>query len=212
MSARAPAIAVALTCALLAWLALPPPAHVLPGSAPARALGPLRPVVAAVVRLRFEARRRDEEVLGQLDDAWRILALLPESVPDFGYYAAWCLFDAPTVARAAGERDACLAAGFELLAAGRSLHPDAWLLDWVEARALTTFARLAPDRLRQARLPAGATACGHALVLLDRAAAHAADARERELVAMERESCAREVLADPAASDEEKARARSGSG
>jgi hypothetical protein len=123
--------------ALAAALAVLPVGRSLPipGSGAASLLGPLRPAVATVVRLRFEVRRRDQEVMASLADAWLALSLVPESVPDFVHYASWCLHDAPIAARSAAERERCISAGFAMVAAGRAHHPDRHELDWVEGRA-----------------------------------------------------------------------------
>ncbi len=168
----------------------------VPGATAASLLGPLRPLVAAVIRLRFEARRLDDEVLGQLDDAWRVLALVPESALDFTNFAAWFLFDAPAIARSLAERDACVEAGFRLLAVGRQLHPSCGRIDFVEATALISFARHAPERLRGAALAPGESGRRRALELLRRAEQLSmAVPVERELVRAARALAAEEVLA-----------------
>ncbi|MBL8843343.1 MAG: hypothetical protein JNL90_17615 [Planctomycetes bacterium] len=205
MTRRARLLVGAVAAALGALLLLPTPRpEALPGSAAASTLGPLRPMVATVLRLRFEARRRDSTVAGQLDDAWRALALVPENAADFATFAAWFLFDAPALARSAAEREACVRAGFELLAAGRRLHPRFARLDFLEAIALQSFARQAPERLAWAPLPSGTGATAHAFALLVRAHRQAAASpaprsqQERELIAAALASAVAELLRDDA--------------
>lgn len=183
-------VVAALAGAVATWPKLPP--SPVPGAAAASLLGPLRPAVAAVVRLRFEARRRDHEVLGPLADAWRVLALQPDRVDDFANYAAWCLHDAPAVARSVAERDRCRADGEAMLAAGRALHGDHPDLDWVEGRA---------RRLR------GGAELPHALELLERAWRNALRDPRREFLAAELAACAAAVLGRDEPADRAAARA-----
>ena len=209
MNSRRNLVLAALTLFALAWWVVPASRQIpLPGAEAASLLGPLRPAIAAVVRLRFEARRREAELRSPLDDAWRVLALQPESVTDFAAFAAWSLLDAPAIARSSAERDACIAAGFAMVAAGRVLHPNAFELDWVEARALRSIALWAPARLRHAALPEGVSALGLALQRFERARFLAIKLPVRELLDAELGGCAAELLVAPIASTDERAQAR----
>ncbi|MBM4016042.1 MAG: hypothetical protein FJ293_13905 [Planctomycetes bacterium] len=148
----------------------------LPGAGAASLLGPLRPAVATVVRLRFEVRRRDDAVMASLADAWLALSLVPESVTDFVHYASWCLHDAPVAAQSAAERERCIEAGLAMVAAGRALHPDRHEFDWVEGRGR--------------RRLGSAEEIAKALPLLWRAWDRAPRAPAREFLAAEFADCA----------------------
>lgn len=120
------------------------PGHPLIG-----ALGPLRPFVAELVRLRFESSRRSARVFGQLDDAWSVLALSPGDPSDFIHFGSYFVFDAPALLQEDAERGALVQAGLEILARGRQLHPASWQLALAEAAAVD-HVRRQPEALRAA--------------------------------------------------------------
>lgn len=120
-------------------------------------LGPLRPLVADLMRLRFEARRREGRWIGQVDDAWNVLALDPGSIPDFEQFAFHFVLDAPRAPLTRDERDAFIAAGFEILSTGRRQHPRSARLACVEGLLLDALARRRPDAGDLAGLPAGSS-------------------------------------------------------
>lgn len=119
------------------WLA-PPAAErpSLPGHPLASALGPLRPIVAELVRLRFDSSCLAERVFGQLDDAWTVLALRADRPEEFSFFGSYFVFDAPALLFDAGERRVLERAGLEIFEWGRRLHPDAWKLKLLEGYAL----------------------------------------------------------------------------
>ncbi len=198
MRARTLGFALACLAFASAWAVLPAPAVVaIPGASAAALLGPLRPWIATVVRLRFEARRRDSTVLGQLADAWRVLALVPESATDFATFGGWFLFDAPALSRSMAERAECVRAGFEILASGRELHPRHARIDLVEAAAVLNYLRVSPERLALAPLPVRTDPLGHAFELLRRALRHGAEAPlERALIVSELAAVIEALLRD----------------
>jgi hypothetical protein len=119
-----------------------PPGHPLIG-----ALGPLRPFVAELVRLRFESSRRAAHVFGQLDDAWSVLALAPGDPNDFIHFGSYFVIDAPALLQEDAERGALVQAGLEILARGRQIHPASWQLALAEAAAVD-HVRRQPEELR----------------------------------------------------------------
>jgi hypothetical protein len=125
------------------------PAVDLPGHPLIGALGPLRPFVAELVRLRFESSRRSSRVFGQLDDAWAVLALAPGDPADFIHFGSYFVIDAPSLLADDVERGALVHAGLEILDRGRRLHPEAWQLALAEAAAVD-HVRRQPDALRAA--------------------------------------------------------------
>ena len=194
---------------------LAPPGHPLIG-----ALGPLRPFVAELVRLRFESSRRSARVFGQLDDAWSVLALAPGDPDDFIHFGSYFVIDAPSLLQEDAERGALVHAGLEILARGRRIHPASWPLALAEAAAVD-HVRRQPEALRAAadagdvaaltrRLfarcedalahapPRGATGRVWLLVqlemLIERAAAQE---RERASIRPDFERFARRLLAEP---------------
>ncbi len=172
-------------------------------------LGPLRPLVAELFRLRFESRRGDEGALGQLDDAWTVLALTPRRAADFVHFGWYFVFDATRLVRSATEREACVRAGFEILEKGREMQPRSARIACAQALALDQLARHSPERLKRLALPAGETPRGRALALFEEAVALAApDDPELDFMKMERALCAEGVLGDPASPDALRERAR----
>jgi hypothetical protein len=187
----------------------PPPDGTARAPAWITLLGPLRPFVGELVRLRFEATRAQQSIGGQLEEAWKVLLLEPQRAETFVDFASWFLFDAPRLAATAAERDACVRSGFEILRAGRTLHPRAARLLSAEALALDHFARRAPERLEPAGLRPGESARGRALVLLEEALALTPpDDADRFFLRLELALCIEGLLADPASDAELRARAR----
>jgi hypothetical protein len=136
------------------WLAPPAGKRLsLPGRPLVAALGPLRPIVAELVRLRFDSSRLTERVFGQLDDAWTVLALRPDRPEEFAWFGGYFVIDAPTHVFDPVERRVLVQAGFEILQWGRRLHPDDWHVPHAESIALYHLlqadpARAAADALR----------------------------------------------------------------
>jgi hypothetical protein len=116
----------------------------LPGHPFIAALGPLRPLIAELYRLRFDASRSADRVLGQLDDAWTILSLCPDRPEEFVGFGLYFVVDAPPLVADPVERGALARAGLELFAWGRRLHPRSSLVPLTEGIAL--------ERLRRADL------------------------------------------------------------
>lgn len=128
------------------WLA--PPAGErpsLPGHPVIAALGPLRPIVAELVRLRFDSSRLAERVFGQLDDAWTVLALRPDRPEEFSFFGSYFVFDAPALLVDPAERRALERAGLEIFEWGRRLHPESWRLELLEGYALDHLMKEARD-------------------------------------------------------------------
>ena len=172
-------------------------------------LGPLRPVLADLFRLRFEATRSQEAIHGQLQEAWTVLMLAPERADAFVAFSNWFLFDAPRLAATPAEREACLRAGFQILRTGRSLHPRSARLLFGEAVALDHFARHAPERIVSADLPPGETPRGRALDLFEQAFARTPpDDPDRLFLRFSFAFCVQSLLADGTTPPDVRARAR----
>jgi hypothetical protein len=118
----------------------------LPGHPLVAALGPLRPIVAELVRLRFDSSRLAERVLGQLDDAWTVLALRPDRPDEFAFFGSYFVFDAPTLVIDPAERRVLERAGLEIFEWGRRLHPADWRLTRDESYALDHLLKESGDR------------------------------------------------------------------
>ena len=146
---RAPLLVLAAGLFVLAHELAPRAAPVvdLPGHPLIGALGPLRPFVAELVRLRFESSRRSAHVFGQLDDAWSVLALAPGDPSDFIHFGSYFVIDAPSLLADDVERGALVHAGLEILDRGRRIHPKAWQLALAEAAAVD-HVRRQPEALR----------------------------------------------------------------
>jgi len=208
---RAPLVLIAAAAFLASWGMARPLPRPVRRAAPAwvTLLGPLRPLVADLLRLRFEAMRGADQVLGQLDDAWRVLALAPESVDDFVHFAWYFVFDAVRMAGSAAERDECVRAGFELLKAGRALHPRSARLLYAEALALDQFARHAPERIAALALPPEESPRGRALERFEEALALAAPTDEDStFLRLALALCTEGILLDPATPARLRERAR----
>jgi hypothetical protein len=163
-------------------------------------LGPLRPLVANLMRLRFEARQREGRWIGQVDDAWNVLALDPGSVPDFEQFAFHFVLDAAQAPLTRGEREAFVAAGFEILRTGRRLHPASARLACVEGVLLDTLARRRPDAGWLAGLPAGSSPREHALErFAESLALSAPDSPDRTAIRVDFALAVEDALADPGA-------------
>lgn len=143
------AIAIAALALFAAAQRLAPPDRArvsLPGHPLVAALGPLRPIVAELVRLRFDSSRLSERVLGQLDDAWTVLALRPDRPEEFASFGSYFVFDAPTLLLDAAERRVLERAGLEIFEWGRRLHPADWRLELSESYALDHLLKERSDR------------------------------------------------------------------
>lgn len=117
----------------------------LPGHPLVAALGPLRPIVAELVRLRFDSSGHAERVFGQLDDAWTVLALRPDRPEEFGWFGSYFVFDAPALVFDAAERKVLQRAGLEIFQWGHRLHPGDWSLALKECYALDHLLKEAHD-------------------------------------------------------------------
>src|SRR5215831_1237499 len=117
----------------------------LPGHPMVAALGPLRPIVAELVRLRFDASCRSARVFGQLDDAWTVLALRADRSEEFAWFGSYFVFDAPAFVFDAAERKVLQRAGLEIFQWGHRLHPGEWSLALKECYALDHLLKEAHD-------------------------------------------------------------------
>lgn len=173
-------------------------------------LGPLRPLIAELLRMRFDASRQADLVMGQLDDAWSVLALTPERVDDFVHFGSYFLFDAVRIVDAPAERTACVRAGLEILEAGRAFHPHSARLAYVEALDLDQLARHAPERLASISFAPGEAPRGRAFGLFVRAfELMSAQDPDRDEICFALASCAEDFLRDDATPAALRAEARS---
>ena len=204
-------VAVAIGLLALAHRLAAPlaPRQVLSAPAWVTLLGPLRPFVAELTRLRFEAGRIRGQVLGQLEDAWSVLLLEPERPEDFAFFGHYFVFDAVRLASSTSERAACVRAGFEILAAGQRVHPRSARLRFAEALALDHFVRHAPERIAALGLPSDEPPRGRALAQFAEALALCAqDDPQRDFIRLALALCVEGILADPASVEPLRARAR----
>jgi hypothetical protein len=200
---------VALLAFFGAWrLAPSTPAVELPHVPWIGLLGPLRPFVAELVRLRFDADERAGRTLGQLDDAWSVLTLAPDDPAEFVHLGSTFVFDAPHRASSRAQADACVLAGFAMLRAGRRVHPRSAAIAFAEGAAFEQLARVAPDRAALAPLASGESP-RHAAIASLRLAFELAGARDDvDLMRTNLSLSVEGVLADRAAPDDARALAR----
>ena len=191
--ALAAAAALGVATSTAPELAVPVP---LRGAPFVALLGPMRPLVAELLRLRFD--RESFRGVERLDDAWNALLLDPHRADDFVHFGWHYLFDAGRRTTTLEERSACLDQGFALLRAGRALHPESAHLPYAEALALDALARHAEPRLVARLVPPGESIVRR--VLADFALAFersSRDERERPYIVVEALQIAGRVLEAP---------------
>lgn len=126
----------------------------LPGHPLVAALGPLRPLVAELVRLRFDSSWRGEQLFGQLDDAWTVLALRPDRAEEFAHFGCYFVIEAPRLTVDPADQRVLARAGLDILEWGRRLHPGDWRVPQAECLAVEFLLRADPQRADAAALRA----------------------------------------------------------
>jgi hypothetical protein len=174
-------------------------------------LGPLRPIVAELVRLRFDATRSADQVFGQLDDALSVLALRPDRIRDFVHFGWYFLLDVPVKLAGESERRAVVRAGLEILRRGQELHPRSAQPWFAEAFALDRIVRVDPRRLEGSSDLLGGPVAARMLEAYSAALARCGPPGEgeRELVSLQFVPCVERILHDPATPPPVAVRARS---